>query len=331
MVPPVIDIEKLFQALDESANILKEELHLSYLDALAESGENLFQNAVLQEVHSFTEKRLLKKYEEIHLNQFSNEQIRKAFQLAILKGMKEAVQPNHEMTPDAVCLFISYLFEKLTVSKPSLRLLDPAYGTGNLVTAILNHTNKAIRAYGVEVDETLIKLGFVGSNLQKHEVELFKQDALQPIFVDDVDVIVSDLPVGYYPNDIVAKDYELHTTTMDHSFIHYLYIEKAIRHLKEGGYFIGMIPNFMFTGEEAKNLNNFIKQNAIIIGLLQLPLSMFKNEKHAKSIFILQKKGDEAQIPKQALLVDLPSFSNKQAMSGMIQRIDSWFKTNIYK
>lgn len=329
MAATILDMEKLFQLFDNSATILINELQISYLDALAESSENLFEGEILQDIDSFTKRRLQKEYEGVDLTQVSNEMIRKALQLAILKGMKEAIQPNHEMTPDAVCIFISYLVEKLMQKKQQFSLLDPAYGTGNLVTAILNNTNKAVKAYGVEVDETLMKLAFAGANLQRHEIELFRQDALQPIFVEDVDVIVADVPVGYYPNGVVANEYELSTKSGGHSFSHYLYIEKSLKHLKDGGFLVAMIPNFMFEGEEAAHLNEFIKSNAVVIGLLQLPLSMFKNNKHAKSIFILQKKGEDVRAPKQALLAELPSFSKKEAMRGIIKNIDSWFKDNL--
>lgn len=329
MASAVIDIEKVFQVFDNSATTMMNELNITYLEALAETSENLFEGDIIQELDSFTKKRLLKEYESINISQVPNEIMRKAFQLAILKGMKEAVQPNHQITPDAVCLFISYLVEKLMKSKEQFSLLDPAYGTGNLVTAILNQSKKAIKAYGIEIDETLIRLAYGGANLQKHEIELFRQDALQPIFVEEVDVVVADIPIGYYPNDVVANDYELHAKNGIHSFSHYLYIEKSIRHLKAGGFLIAMIPNFMFEGEEAASLHEFIKNNAVIIGLLQLPLSMFKSGKHAKSIFILQKNGEDVRVPKQALLAELPSFSKKDAMRGMIQNIDKWFMENL--
>ncbi|WP_458412222.1 class I SAM-dependent methyltransferase [Schinkia sp. CFF1] len=327
----MVGMEKLFQVFDNTTTMVMNELHIPYLEALAATGENLFEGTILQDIDSFTKRRLLKEYEGIEVDQIPNETVRKAFQLAILKGMKEAIQPNHEMTPDAVCLFISYLIEKLMHSKEQFSLLDPAYGTGNLVTAILNHSKKTIKAYGVEVDETLMRLAYVGANLQKHEIELFRQDALQPIFVEDVDVVATDLPVGFYPNDIVANDYELKAKDGGHSFSHFLYIEKGLRHLKEGGYLVAMIPNFMFEGEHAAQLNQFIKNNAVIMGLLQLPLSMFKNNRHAKSIFIIRKNGEGVHPPKQALLADLPSFSKKEAMSGMIKNIDAWFKDNLLK
>lgn len=329
MASTIVDMEKLFQVFDNTAAIIMNELNISYLEALAETGENLFEGKILQDLESFSTRRLEKEYETIDITTVPRETIRKAFQLAILKGMKEAIQPNHEMTPDAVCLFISYLTEKLMQSNKSYSLLDPAYGTGNLVTTILNNTDKVITAYGVEVDETLIRLAYVSANLQKHEIELFRQDALQPIFVEDVDLVVSDLPVGYYPNDSVANEYELRAADGGDSFSHFLYIEKSLSHLKEGGFLIAMIPNFMFEGDGASSLHEFIKKNAVIIGLLQLPLSMFKNNKHAKSIFILQKKGEGVQSPKQALLAELPSFSKKEAMKGMIKMIDNWFKDNL--
>ncbi len=94
--------------------LLQEELSCTYLEALAETGENLFQGAILQEeLSELTVKRLKKQYEEIHLEKYSNEEIRKAYQLVILKGMKENVQPNHQMTPDSVGMLVAYLVDKV--------------------------------------------------------------------------------------------------------------------------------------------------------------------------------------------------------------------------
>src|SRR5262245_44164313 len=105
--------EQLFTLFNETALILQEELDCTYLEALAETGENLFQGSNLQEeLSELTVKRLKKQYEEIHLQKFSNEEIRKAYQLVILKGMKENVQPNHQMTPDTVGMLIGYLVDR---------------------------------------------------------------------------------------------------------------------------------------------------------------------------------------------------------------------------
>jgi len=62
--------------------------------------------------------------------------------------------------------------------------------------------------------------------------------------------------------------------------------------------------------------------------LLQLPSSLFKDEQHAKSIFILQKKGEGISAPKQAMLANLPKFSDKNGMQSIMKQLDSWFLEN---
>ncbi|MBE2906151.1 class I SAM-dependent methyltransferase [Anoxybacillus flavithermus] len=322
-------LEKLFTVIDETATWLQEELKCSYLEAVAETGENIFHEDVLQEeVSELLKKRLKKAYQSISLHDWKNEHIRKALQLAMLKGMKEYVQPHHQMTPDAVSVFIGYLVDEFTKTHFSLSLLDPAIGTGNLMTAVLNQlTNKKARSYGADADDLLLKLAYVNANLQQHEIQLFHQDSLKPLFIEPVDVVVCDLPIGYYPDDENAKSFRLHAKS-GHSYAHYLFIEQSIRYTKEGGYLFFLIPNMLFTSDESKELHALIKEETFIQGLLQLPRSMFKNEAAAKSIFILQKKGTYAKAPKQALLAQLPSFSNKQAMQAMVLKLEQWLKEN---
>jgi site-specific DNA-methyltransferase (adenine-specific) len=321
--------ENLFNVLDETASILQEELSCTYLEAIAESGENLFhQNVVQDELNELTQKRLQKKYAEVDLNDTGKEQIRKALQLAILKGMKESSQPNHQMTPDAIGMFISYLVGKFTKGWKELQLLDPAVGTGNLLTTVLNGlTDKEVSSVGIDIDDLLIKLAYVGANLQKHPLQLFNQDSLEPLFIDPVDVVISDLPVGYYPNDLRAADYELKSET-GHSFAHHLFIEQSIKHTNPGGYLFFLVPNHLFQSEEAKKLHDYFKEQVYIQGLLQLPLSLFKNEKSAKSILILQKKKADIKPPKEVLMANMPSLSNQKAMENMLAKMDQWFKEN---
>lgn len=154
----------------------------------------------------------------------------------------------------------------------------------------------------------------------------FNQDSLQPLFVEPVDVVVCDLPIGYYPNDDNASRFIL-KAEKGHSYAHHLFIEQSVSYTKEGGYLFFLIPNSLFTSDQADKLHSFVKEYTVVQGLLQLPLSMFKNEQAAKSIFILQKKGSSVKPPKKALLAELPSFSNKQAMQGMMHKIDEWFTT----
>lgn len=319
-------LENLFTIFNETASILQEELDCTYLEALAETGENLFHGDILQEeLSELTVKRLQKSYEAFGLSERTSEEVRKAFQLAILKGMKENVQPNHQMTPDAVGMFVGYLVDKF-VSQKSYRLLDPAVGTGNLLTTVMNlQTGKELEAAGVDVDDLLIKLAYVNANLQQHPIQLFNQDSLEPLFVDPVDVIVCDLPVGYYPNDVRANDYMLKSST-GHSFAHHLFIEQSVKHTKEGGYLFFIIPNRLFESEEAPKLHEYLKQHAHIQAILPLPMTMFKNEAAAKSILVLQKQGEGTKNPKQVLLANLPSFSKMYEVDKILRKIEAWIK-----
>jgi site-specific DNA-methyltransferase (adenine-specific) len=321
-------VEQLFTLFNDTAIVLQEELDCSYLEALAETGENLFHGSILQEeLSELTIKRLKKQYEEINLEQFSKEDIRKAYQLVILKGMKENVQPNHQMTPDAVGMLMGYLVEKF-VKQSAFRLLDPAVGTGNLLTTVLNHNLiKKVDPIGIEIDDILIKLAYISSNLQGYPVQFFNQDSLEPLFIDAVDVVVADLPVGYYPNDIRAADYQLRAN-VGHSYSHHLFIEQSVRHTLPGGYLFFIIPNGLFESDQAPLLHEFFKENTIIQAILQLPLNMFKNKSAAKSILILQKKGQNIIAPKQALLVHFPTLSNAVEMDRILRKIDQWIEEN---
>ncbi|PGM89550.1 SAM-dependent methyltransferase [Bacillus cereus] len=323
-------VETLFSIFDSSTVVLRKELDVTYLEALVETGDNLFEGAILQEeLSESTIERLNREYSTFNEETYKGEEIRKAFQLAILKGMKEGVQANHEMTPDAVGMFMSYLFHKFMQGQKEITVLDPAIGTGNLMTTVFNSAKEglAMSGFGVEVDEVLIKLALVNANLQKHAIEFFHQDGLAPLYIDPVDAVVSDLPIGYYPNEIGASEYTLKADE-EMSYAHHLFIEQSVKHTKEGGYLFFLVPNFIFESDQAPKLHAFIKETCFIQGLLQLPVSMFKNEKNAKSIFVLQKKGQGVTMPKQALLVELPKFSNMKAMENIMDQLNTWFATH---
>lgn len=323
-------MEKLFEMINETAEILQEELKCTYLEALAETGDNLFHQTVMQpELSELTEKRLTKKYSEVQLSAYNNEEIRKAYQFAILKGMKNHVQQNHQMTPDTIGYFISYLLHKFMNGQQDIRLLDPAAGTGNLLTTILNKKvpDMAMNAYAVEIDDILIRLAYTGANLLMHPIEFFNQDGLGPLFIDPVDAVVCDLPVGYYPNDERAAEFKLKRDE-GHSYAHHLFIEQGLNYTKPGGYLFLLIPNDLFESEEAVKLHHFLKETAYIQAVLQLPFSMFANSRAAKSIFIIQKKKPGIRPPQEVLLAALPKLSNKEALDKILIKMEKWFQEN---
>src|SRR5690606_29528702 len=105
----------------------------------------------------------------------------------------------------------------------------------------------------------LIQLAGEIAELIEQPIQLYHQDALRPLLVDPVDVVVCDLPVGFYPNDDIAKNYEL-CSKEGMSYAHHLYIEQALNYTKDGGYLIFLIPATLFESEQAEMLHKFLKK-----------------------------------------------------------------------
>ncbi|MCD5323864.1 MULTISPECIES: class I SAM-dependent methyltransferase [Pontibacillus] len=321
-------VELLYTWLDETAELIGQEIDLSYLELLPLAGEILIEGAPSTDYSENLQEQLSEKLKTIKIEEFKKEEIRKGLQLAILKGMKGSTQQQHLITPDSVAIFMGYLIQKVLGDgqQETIRLFDPATGTANLLTAIINQMEQSVEAYGSEVDPTLIQLGLLNANLQKAEVEFFHQDSLRPLLLEPVDIAVADLPVGYYPDDVQAANYTLKAEE-GHSYSHHLFIEQTLHYVKEGGYSLFLIPNFLFDSDQSEQLHAFLQEHVHVVGVLQLPESMFKNEKFGKSIFIVQKKGQETKAPKQALMAKLPSFQNAKAMNDMVNQINDWFKS----
>lgn len=317
-------VVQLFEWMDETTTFIQQELDNPYLESLAISMEALFYGDVHEEINENLKEKILLSLKKIDAQQYTPEHFRKATQLAILKGMKENTQHHHMMTPEAISLFIGYLAEKLTKNLKEVRIFDPASGTANLLLIVMEHLTEQVQAFASEIDPTLLKISLLNANLQKKQVEYFHQDSLRPFLLDPVDLVVSDLPVGYYPDDLQASEYELKAKE-GHSYSHHLFIEQSLTYTKEGGYLIFIIPEFLFESDQAKQLHAFIQEKAHIIGLLQLPETAFVNKENKKSIFILQKKGKNTADVKQPLLAILPSFNDTNAMEDILVKINNWF------
>ncbi|WP_457982439.1 class I SAM-dependent methyltransferase [Bacillus paralicheniformis] len=319
-------VETIYEWLDKGAEVIARDLQIPYIEGLAEAGEAFFTGSADRGLSEKAEQKVKDLLGRARFSECSHEAIRKAFQLAILKGQKDIPHPNRQMTPDTIGLFIGYLVNKFIGPKKELTLFDPAVGTGNLLLAVLNQlAGEAGKAFGSEIDDVLIKLAYVQANLQEKEIELFNQDSLQPIFMEPADAVICDLPVGYYPDDESARAFELKADE-GHSFSHHLFIEQSLTYTKPGGYLFFMIPNQLFESSQSEKLRTFLKDNAYINAVLQLPLSIFKDEAHAKSILVLQKHGEQAKAPKQVLLAQVPSFANQDAMLKMTAKLDNWFQ-----
>ena len=290
-----------------------------FIDTYAESSDSLYLESIIQACNLWiTGENTPNLSEEV-----SKDKIRRGMQLAILKGMKQNAQPHHQMTPDSIGLLIGHIAEKLVGNENNITLFDPAVGTGNLLYTVMNAIGKNVTASAVEIDEILVRLSAIIAELLEHPVTFLVQDALRPLLVDPVDITISDLPVGYYPDDDNGANYEL-MPSEGHAYAHHLFIEQSINHTKAGGYGIFIIPANLFESEQAYKLNPFLKEKTIIRAIIQLPSSLFKNKAHEKSILILQKPFLEQKASPDVLLAQVPDMKDKQAMARFLQEIDTW-------
>lgn len=317
-------VVSLYEWIDTTTTKIEALTNEPYLDSLVLTLEALFYGDIHDEQIESVHEEIRAFITLDNREDYTTEEMRKAIQLTVLKGMKGQTQHQHIMTPETISLFIGYLANKLTNHLEQVRIFDPASGIGNLLLIVMNHLDKPIQAYASEVDPTLLKISLLNANLQKKRVEYFHQDSLRPLLLDPVDIVVADLPVGYYPDDVQASEYEL-KSDQGHSYAHHLFIEQSLTYTKPGGYIISIIPENLFESDQAEKLHAFIQKNAHIIGLIQLPETAFASKQHQKSIFILQKKSEQTKDLKEPLLAMLPSFNNTVGMEDILDQINQWF------
>ena len=300
----VTNTEQIFTFLNEHAESNNEDL---YLEAVIEACQEWLSGERMPRLSPSVTK----------------EEIRRGIQLAVLKGMKEQAQPNHQMTPDAIGMLIGHFANKLMQHKEQVTLLDPAAGTGNLLFTVMNAVGDKATATSVEIDELLVRLSAITAELLEQPVRFFVQDALRPLLVDPVDLVVCDLPVGYYPDDDNAISFEM-MPAEGHAFAHHLFIEQSMNHLKEGGYALFLTPASLFESDQSAELHRYLKKSAVIRAVLQLPASLFRSVSHEKSVFILQKPYAEMKAKPDVLLSKVPNMSDKLAMSRFLEQIEDW-------
>lgn len=291
----------------------------TFIDSHADNSEQLYLDAVIE----VCELWLSGESKPELAGSVSKEDIRRGIQLAVLKGMKKNAQAHHQMTPDSMGILIGHLANKLAGERTGVTLLDPAVGTGNLLYTVMNAIGNGSTATAVEIDDMLIRLAAVTAELLEHPVTFYVQDALRPLLVDPVDITISDLPVGFYPDDENAANFEL-VPDEGHAYAHHLFLEQSMNHTKVGGYGIFLVPANLFDSAQSSILHPFLKKSSEIRAILQLPENLFKNATHAKSIIVLQKQSQDKKMNSEVLLAKVPTMSDRNAMALFIEKIDLW-------
>ncbi|KGH33402.1 class I SAM-dependent methyltransferase [Lactococcus cremoris] len=220
----------------------------------------------------------------------SNKEWQKLFQFVLLKGSQVApLQANHAMTPDAIGLIFNFIIEHLNKNS-ELRLIEFGSGMGNLAETLLVNLNKKVDYVGFEVDDLLLDLSASMAEIMGSHAEFMQIDAVQKRLMEPADVVVSDLPIGFYPDDEVAKNFEV-AAADGHTFAHHLLIEQSFNYLKDGAFAVFLAPEDLLTSVQGPLLKEWISKHGSIMAVITLPSSLFNAD--AKAIYVL-KKGSAA-------------------------------------
>lgn len=305
------NLELFYDVLDESINKLYEIKKQNFFKLLIETGKNIIASDVLnKEATPEQKEELMKIYEKLEGVDFTVEEIRKGFQLMVLRAFNEGNLKVGDITPDTLGIFISYLINKLKGKVDKLNILDPLVGSGNLLYSVANHLDCDLHLFGIDNVKDLCDIASIQGDLLNYEIEIFCQDTLNNPF-KDIDIVVTDIPS--YQVKAFEKEY----------YFPYLCVLQHMASLKDDGYFIGIVPNDFFEHDE----DGFFKENIVnygsVLGVLELPINMFKA--NPKSIVIFTRKPLES---KKCLLVELASFSDPAALNKVLMQIEDWFIIN---
>lgn len=324
-------VEQFYTLLNQSASLIQKDLDGTYIEGLIETGENIVDEGNIHVEDGLprpeTVKQLSELYQSMDWATFTPEEKKQVVQLVLIKAAKEdLLQPNHQPTPDAIGVLVAMMIDVFFEGKQDLSLTDLSVGTGNLLFTIytsLLSRDKLLTLTGVDNDDSLIGLASTFSALLGIPIELQLQDALQALLINPADVMVMDLPIGYYPKPI---DQEAFQTGFEegHSFSHYLLIEQSINYMKDGGFGFYLLPTRTFEGEEVKGLLSYVQKVGHVQGIIHLPSEWFKNEQSKKSIFVVQKKSEHSKQAQEVLIANAPLSSDRDAYHKFIADIRQW-------
>ncbi|MFO8070155.1 MAG: class I SAM-dependent methyltransferase [Alkalibacterium sp.] len=326
-------VEDFYTVLLESTKLIKNDLDSTFIEAFIETGENIIDNGKIHIENNLprpeTRKKLKKMYDSLSIDDLTLEEKKKAIQMMLINTVKEErLQVNHQPTPDGIGVILSYFIELFYEKDEALHLADLSVGSGNLLYTLfttLFSSNPKIRLTGVDNDDLLISLASTISALLNIPIHLMHQDALQPLLLDPVDLMVSDLPIGYYPKDVESDAFQTGFEE-GYSYSHYLLIEQGLNYLKENGYAFYLLPTNVFESEEVKSLLQYVHSVGHVQAIIHMPHEWFSSTQSRKSLFIVQKKGDKSKQVSEVLVSTVPSLNDQNAFKEFILDIKKWKK-----
>lgn len=308
-------IEKAYGYLLENTQTIQNDLQTNFYDALVE------QNAIY--LDGQTELTLVKennqRLKDLNLNK---EEWRRSFQYLLMKAAQtEPLQANHQFTPDGIGFLLVFLVDQLA-SSDKVDVLEMGSGTGNLAQTLMNNCQRSLDYLGLEIDDLLIDLAASMAEVMKADVNFAQGDAIRPQVLKESDVIISDLPVGYYPDDAIASRYQV-ASPQGHTYAHHLLIEQSLKYLKPGGVAIFLAPNDLLTSEQSPLLKKWMQDHAQVLAMVTLPENLFRSANLAKTIFVFRKQ-EEAVV--QPFVYPLTDLQDQEDLMKFRESFQNWNK-----
>ena len=328
-------MQSYFDKLNKANSLLMESLKVSNIDTLAENLTNIFDGKVYVE-NSVPDQATVAKleaiYQELKQLNLTPLQLKQAITVAIIKAQKDdKAEVNKLMTPDAIGLIASLIaYEVLNVqNKKTVNIVDPTVGTGNLLIEVieqLNMTDKFhINAAALDNDDTLVALAKSFSEVMNLNLDAYHQDSVADWDITDIDMAVADLPVGYYPIDENAKNFQT-SAESGHSYAHHLLIEQTMNNLNDGGLGIFIVPSQIFQTDQAKKLSEWMVSSVYLQAVLDLPANLFASKEAQKAVVVLQKHGNNAKQVENVLMGTIPDTNNPKLFEGFKDQLQDWAK-----
>lgn len=288
------NLEQLYQLIIKEVDKISSELSASRLDSL---GEALYDVDTADATYT---------------------DMRKAFQFSYLKqAQEEKMQANHQLTPDAIGYLISHILG--LYNRDSFNLLDIGSGSGHLSMTVKEQL-KFANLHGIEIDPTLAQLNVSLCEFMKTKMEIYPQNALEELFLDPMDAVIGDLPIGYYP---VEVDGYVTAFSEGMSFAHLLLLERGMQLIKPGGVGVFVVPSNILE-VKSETIKAYLKEHVSLKMFLTLPESIFKSKEVGKSIMVIENV-KPSEDNKDVLLLNVPTFKDANAIKTFLNDVKHWY------
>ncbi|MBU7561289.1 class I SAM-dependent methyltransferase [Weissella cibaria] len=326
-------IEKAVKQLQAAQNKLVETLDMAAIEALVIVFELMLgqDDDEWATLSATDQANILADIQAADFDGMTPELKRQVLQLLLVATMREdGLQANYQVTPDAIGMWVGFVVEQFVTAGEPVKVTDLTVGSGNLlatVAQVLGQQKNEMTASGVENDDTMLTIASGMAALLGLDWQLTLADAVADQPAVNQDVVIADLPVGYYPS-AVPTDF---TTQADDglTYVHHLLIEQAIKALRPGGLAALIVPANLFESEQAANILKYLQGSDVFFqALLQFPEKLFTNEKAAKAILVLQRAGGDAVQATPVMLALTPELTNVAENKNFVSEITAWMTAN---